>query len=302
MAGRYDLESLSKTNSELKAFLKPGNKGFTIDFADPHAVKALNKALLLHHYSLEFWDIPAGFLCPPIPGRLDYIHTLADVLAENNQGRVPAGKSIRGLDIGAGASLIYPILAHMEYGWNIVGSDVSKEALDNANLLVSRNQKLKKAIDIRHQGNSDNFFKGIIQAGEYYDFSLCNPPFYSSHEEALNASRRKWNNLQKKVRQEAVRNFGGQVSELVYPGGEKNFIKYMIRQSRPFSNNVLWFSTLVSDKSLIYSLKSTLAEVKVNRHMVRDVSHGNKKSRILFWTYLDPAQAGKWASMRWKKQ
>ena len=41
----------------------------------------LNRAILMHHYGVKSWDIPAGYLCPPIPGRADYIHSVADLLA-----------------------------------------------------------------------------------------------------------------------------------------------------------------------------------------------------------------------------
>ncbi|RTY85461.1 DUF890 domain-containing protein, partial [Staphylococcus aureus] len=79
---RYDFPQLIKTCPELAPFvrLNPYND-LSIDFSDPQAVKMLNKALLKHFYGIQYWDIPQDFLCPPIPGRADYIHYLADLLS-----------------------------------------------------------------------------------------------------------------------------------------------------------------------------------------------------------------------------
>ena len=124
--GRYNLEALSDTLPQLKEFLFVNQYGnLTLDFANPEAVKSLNQALLKHFYQVEFWDIPEGFLCPPIPGRADYIHFLADLLSQGKDGKSPIGNKIKVLDIGTGANLIYPILGNSIYGWSFVGSELN---------------------------------------------------------------------------------------------------------------------------------------------------------------------------------
>jgi 23S rRNA (adenine1618-N6)-methyltransferase len=60
----------------------------------------LNKAILKAFYKIEYWDIPLHYLCPPIPGRADYLHYTADLLAECNNGQIPRGKDIRILMLG----------------------------------------------------------------------------------------------------------------------------------------------------------------------------------------------------------
>ena len=93
----YDFGQLARDNPALAAFVRPNAYGSqSIDYADADAVKALNRALLKHAYGLEAWDIPAGFLCPPIPGRSDYLHYLADLLAESKGGKVPRGPTVAG--------------------------------------------------------------------------------------------------------------------------------------------------------------------------------------------------------------
>ena len=126
---RYDFPQLVHSYAELAAFVQRNKFGDeSIDFANPAAVKALNRALLLHFYGITNWDIPAGYLCPPIPGRADYLHYLADLLADGNGGVVPRGPAVRVLDVGMGANCIYPIIGHQEYGWQFVGTEIDPVA------------------------------------------------------------------------------------------------------------------------------------------------------------------------------
>ncbi len=134
---RYDFPNLISTCPDLKPFIAENKFGnLSLDFADPNAVKMLNKALLQHFYQLEKWDIPPGYLCPPIPGRADYIHYIADLLAESNGGNIPKGKKIRGLDIGVGANCIYPILGNRIYHWFFIGTDVDPVSIKDAKIMV----------------------------------------------------------------------------------------------------------------------------------------------------------------------
>ena len=85
--GRYDFEALTKSVPDLAAFVTLNPlKEQTIDFSNPEAVKALNRALLKTFYGVNRWDIPPGYLCPPVPGRADYIHYTADLLSSTNGG------------------------------------------------------------------------------------------------------------------------------------------------------------------------------------------------------------------------
>jgi 23S rRNA (adenine1618-N6)-methyltransferase len=149
---RYDLPALCQAHPELQGFITLNPVGEqTIDFANPLAVKALNKALLAHFYAVKHWDIPDGFLCPPVPGRADYIHHLADLLALDT-GTIPENASI--LDIGTGANLIYPLIGAHEYGWRFTGSEISAEAIASAQAIVNANPGLSRQIRLRRQKES----------------------------------------------------------------------------------------------------------------------------------------------------
>ncbi len=289
----YNFPALTNSNPSLLPFVFINEHGTkTIDFSDPEAVIELNKALLKHHYNIAYWNIPEGFLCPPVPGRADYIHYLADLLSESNNGILPPGKKIRVLDTGVGANAIYPLLGNAIYHWKFTGSDINQMAIQNANELIRKNH-LEDSINIKLQPNPDHIFKDIIKPDDQYDLTLCNPPFHSSSEEAKEGTIRKWKNL-KRGDQKANLNFGGQHAELWYHGGEQAFIYKMIRESKEFSKNVFWFTTLVSKKETLPSVYGALKKVEANDVRTINMSLGNKISRIVAWTFLSADQLGSW--------
>ena len=250
----------------------------TIDFAAPKAVLALNKAILKQAYGLAEWNIPEGYLCPPIPGRADYIHHIASILDEEGfKG------GIKGLDIGVGANCIYPLLGASIYKWQMIGCDINTEAVAAAQKNVSDNQQLSKTIKIRQQTDNSKLFTGIIQPGEYFQFTMCNPPFYASEKDAVTETKRKQKNLAYSAN--AKRNFGGQANELWCNGGEVLFLKRMIRESADFKKQVGVFTSLVSKGEHLPKLKKQLKKLGAVYYTV-DMKHGNKKSRILVWRFL----------------
>jgi 23S rRNA (adenine1618-N6)-methyltransferase len=196
---RYDFERLKQVCPELANYVKPtAHGGDSIDFANPKAVKWLNKALLKQYYSLEYWDVPSGYLCPPIPGRADYIHHIAELLGKTNNGKIPVGYKVKCMDIGVGASCIYPVIGNKEYGWSFIGSDIDKVALESARKIIEHNAFLKRNVELRFQENPNDIFHGVMERNEPIDIAICNPPFHSSSEEALKSSARKVSSLQNK--------------------------------------------------------------------------------------------------------
>jgi len=252
---RYDFEKLIKSCPELAQYVKLNiYNDQSIDFFNPEAVKMLNKALLMHFYDIKYWDIPQNYLCPPIPGRADYIHNIADLLYTCNNGKIPIGSKIKCLDIGVGANCIYPIIGNKEYAWSFIGSDIDTVSIDSANKIIELNPFLKGKIEIRLQKNPKDIFYGIIKKDELFDVTICNPPFHESLAEAQSGTIRKLNNLTKNNNNKAILNFGGQSNELWCKGGEKKFVQNMVRQSKQFANSCFWFSSLVSKELNLNSI------------------------------------------------
>lgn len=296
---RYDLNALMIATPELKQYVKPNEYGDdSINFSNSSAVRILNKALLSHYYGIKSWEFPADNLCPPIPGRADYIHYVADLLSEHNS-KIPKGDKITCLDIGVGAACIYPILGVTEYGWKFIATDIDPKTIDSARNIVDSNPTLRNKIEFRLQKNSKNIFYGIIAEGEKIDLTICNPPFHSSSEEAEKGARRKAKNLSGGKIKNPTLNFSGTNSELIYEGGEIKFIELMIKESRAFSKDCYWFSTLLSKESNLNKIEKLLENAKVNRSKMIPIATGNKSSRIIAWTYLSKAEQKDWREARW---
>lgn len=297
---RYKFSELITVCPELKTFvhLNKYNQE-TLDFSDPQAVKTLNKALLLFHYNLSFWEIPKNYLCPPIPGRADYLHHIADLLARSNHGTIPTGEKIKVLDIGTGSSCIFSLIGTKTYGWSFVGSDIDPIALASAEKIIANNKNLRHVIQLRKQNNPRNIFYGMFMKNELFDLTICNPPFHASAEESVAASARKVSNLKGKKVTKPVLNFGGQNNELWCDGGESRFLRDMIFQSKQFALSCFWFSSSVSKQASLKGVYDALKRVEAKDVVTIPMTQGNKTSRIVAWTFLSVEQQQAWAKGRW---
>ncbi|MFK7907970.1 MAG: 23S rRNA (adenine(1618)-N(6))-methyltransferase RlmF [Chitinophagales bacterium] len=299
---RYDFEKLVEKCPELEEYVYYNKfKDLSIDFFDPDSVKTLNKSLLKFYYGIEYWDIFPNYLCPPVPGRADYIHYIADLLGSSNNGTIPKGRRVQCLDIGVGANCIYPMVGYKEYGWSFIGCDIDATAIKSAKNIIKANPVLKGKIECRWQSDPNDIFYGVLDRSERIDVSICNPPFHSSSEEVRAGTIRKLRSLSKKSHNEPILNFGGQQRELWCEGGEKRFIKDMIFQSSHFSKSCLWFTTLVSKESNLETFHKALKKVKALEVRIIPMGQGNKKSRILAWTFLKEEQHAKWMARKWDK-
>jgi 23S rRNA (adenine1618-N6)-methyltransferase len=290
--GRYDFPRLIQGTPELgeHVILNPYGKE-SIDFADPAAVRVFNRALLKALYGIQFWDIPEGYLCPPVPGRADYVHGVADLLAEDHQGTPPTGAQVRVLDIGTGANCIYPLLGHLDYRWRFIGSDIDPVAVASAQTIAKANG-LGKAIELRLQAEPRHMLDGVVRPEERFALSLCNPPFHASAQEALSGSQRKWRNLGKAdpSRTLPILNFGGQQTELWCEGGELSFVSRLIDESLRYGRQIGWFTCLVSKVGNLAPLQARIARTGALATRVVAMGQGQKQSRFLAWTFQTPEQ------------
>lgn len=282
----YDFAALEKAFPALSEFvLTNEHKITTIDFGNAKAVKALNTSLLRTHYGIKYWVFSDKNLTPPVPSRANYIHYLADLIPANT-----TTKPTTILDIGTGASCIYPLLGHAIYDWNFVGTEIDAYALKSAKNIVDKNQ-LSTKIDIRLQNDKNNMFKSIVKTDERFYASMCNPPFYASQEEAKEANTQKIKGLGK---ESVARNFSGMHHELWYTGGEKAFLHNYLYQSSLIKTQCFWFTTLVSKKKNVKSMYASLEKLGAKEIKTIPMQQGNKISRIVAWTFLDKKEQKDW--------
>lgn len=311
--GRYDFAKLTQALPSLAPFVIKNPKGeASIDFSNANAVKMLNKALLAAYYQVQNWDIPAGYLCPPIPGRADYIHRLAELLEGETNGKFPHQK-VRALDIGVGANAIYPIIAICDYRWHYTGSDVDPKSIESAQRIADSNPVLQGQLELKLQAQSQHIFQGIIGPTDYFHVTTCNPPFHASAEEAALGTQRKLANLaanrlkqgvtakaasHKISSKKPILNFGGQNNELWCQGGEVAFLRRMANESEGFAHKVLWFSSLVSKKENVRALRKQLEKLGARSIRVVEMSQGQKVSRFVAWSFMDKQQREEWITQR----
>lgn len=284
---QYDLQKLVKEVPELNDYIKPNKYGEdSIQFSDPVAVKLLNKALLSNYYGIKYWDFPDTNLCPPIPGRADYIHYIADLLVET--------ENITCLDVGVGANCIYPVLGISEYDWDFIASDINADSIHSAKEIIKSNTNLKRKVKFRLQKDKNNIFKTVIKPKDKIDVTICNPPFHSSKKEAMRGSMRKVRNLTGKRSKKVKLNFAGMANELICEGGEKQFINNMIGESVKFAKKCLWFTTLVSKEENLKDIYKQLEEVKATEVKTVNMGTRNKISRIVVWSFLNEKEHEEW--------
>lgn len=280
----YDFAALLRRSPALRPFVRLNPAGTpTIDFADPAAVLALNRALLQLDYGVTHWATPTGYLCPPVPGRADYLHHLADLLAAG--AAIPRGRAIAVLDIGTGASCIYPIVGVAEYGWRFVGTEIDPAALEAARNNVARNPALADHVDIRRQNDPVAIFRGVTAPGERFAACVCNPPFHASAEEAAAGTQRKLRNLGRGKTARPVLNFGGRSHELWCAGGETAFVRRMIAESAERPDLCGWFTTLVAKRENLPAIERALRTARATEVRTIPMAHGQKQSRIVAWRF-----------------
>ncbi len=282
----YDFTKLCEKFPALKEYIFVNkHQTTTIDFANPKAVKALNTALLRTHYSINYWVFSDKNLTPPVPGRADYIHYLNDLLQTSS-----LTKKVTILDIGTGASCIYPILGNAIYNWKFIATDIEEYSLKSAQNIIDKN-KLSKEISLRLQKDKSLIFKGVINENERFQATMCNPPFFASQEEAKQANTSKQKGLGK---ESTLRNFSGIHNELWYKGGEKAFLHNYLYQSSLYKTQCFWFTTLVSKKENIKGMYASLEKLGATDIKTITMHQGNKISRIVAWTFLTEEQQKEW--------
>jgi 23S rRNA (adenine1618-N6)-methyltransferase len=284
----YDFDLLVKSYPKLEEFVFTNSFGnLTIDFAKSRAVKALNTALLKQHYGIDYWEFPDANLCPPIPGRVEYIHLLNALLKRSG-----VKENITVLDVGTGATCIYPLLGQAEYKWNFIASEIDIQAIKSAEKIIAKN-KLSQFITLRHQDNEQKILTGILKSNEKVTAAMCNPPFYKDEAEANENTLLKQKGLGKQT-DKVVRNFSGTAKELWYPGGEKAFVHNYLYQSSLLKTNCFWFTCLVSKTQHVLSMEASLKKLGATDFKILQMSLGNKISRVVAWSFLSEEEQQHW--------
>jgi 23S rRNA (adenine1618-N6)-methyltransferase len=176
-----------------------------------------------------------------------------------------------------------------------MASDIDPLSLDNVAKIINKNPVLESRLELRLQSEKNHIFKGIIAADDYFDVSVCNPPFYASLDEALKTSQkkrknlainRKKNSLNSMNQNESKSNFGGQKAELWCNGGEQQFLRMMIKESKMYAQQCRWFTSLISKSDNVKPALKLLRKLEAIDMKQIEMKQGNKITRILAWTFI----------------
>ncbi|KAM7413276.1 hypothetical protein PAMA_020589 [Pampus argenteus] len=244
-----------------------------VNFKEPEAVRALTCTLLKEDFGLTI-EIPLERLIPTVPLRLNYIHWVEDLIDGQKQPR-------RGIDIGTGASCIYPLLGATMNGWYFLATEVDDICFDAATKNVEQNN-LSDLIKVVKVPQKTLLMDALKEETEIvYDFCMCNPPFFANQLEAKGVNSRN----SRRPPPSSV-NTGG-VTEIMAEGGELEFVKRIIHDSLQLKKRLRWYSCMLGKKCSLTPLKEELRKQGVPKVTHTEFYQGRTMRWALAWSFYD---------------
>ncbi|GAA5989747.1 hypothetical protein JCM5350_000126 [Sporobolomyces pararoseus] len=303
-------EQLAADVPELAEHIVEGSSGqCTIDWKNDESVRCLTRALLKRDFDLLV-ELPRDRLCPTVPSRLEYCLWVLKLSLLTLQTPRKERSRVIGLDIGTGASCIYPLLLARtierlrlpqssqcfisernsgkkvdgRIDFHLLATEIDKDSLTIARSNIKNNKGCEGRIKVLQadEGATDligaNLLEQNLGEGEMIDFVMCNPPFYTSMEEIELSAR------QKELEPFAVCTAAN--NELITTGGEVEFVKRMIEESLRIGPTIVrWFTSLIGKYSSISPLVALLREHRISNyhlHLLRN--SGQTRRWILSWS------------------
>ncbi|KAL6050980.1 Methyltransferase-like protein 16 [Balamuthia mandrillaris] len=261
-----DFVELAKLYPSFKAHVHITSKGQpNIRWTDPEAVRELTCVLLRHDFQIAV-ELPLDQLCPAVPNRVNYIHWLSDLLKHSPD--VTSAPTITGIDIGTGASCIYPLLGVRLKGWRFVATEIDPISLDYARRNIAANQ-WEDLIELR-ESKSGHILQGIVKENESFAFCMCNPPFFSDQDHAP---------PNPKTACRATEN------ERLTTGGEFQFIKQMIQDSLRYRNRIRWYTSMLGRKVDVKLLEKELVASGIVNIRTTTFYQGKTARWGIAWTF-----------------
>ena len=213
-----------------------------IDWKDAEATLQLTRALLATRFGLDL-QLPRDRLCPALTSRVNYIHFIKALLGKIDDKTCSDDKVIWGIDIGTGASCIYPLLGAKMHGWHFVATEVDPVSVECAKRNVSING-LDELIEVRSRTpeESSSVVEHVARERVFH-FTMCNPPFFVSSKAV------------RKVEHMSVMHDGNPMRacmattlEACTDGGETEFVKRMVDESTRIPLQCHWWTSLLGCK------------------------------------------------------
>ncbi|KAH8114957.1 hypothetical protein DFH11DRAFT_1508325 [Phellopilus nigrolimitatus] len=279
---QIDFESLAESYAPLKPFLKKTAKeAVTIDFKEPDAQKRLTEALLARDFGLTL-NLPKGRLCPPVRStRLNYLLWVQDLLEETFRS-LPRSREVIGLDIGTGASAIYPLLGcRLDASWHFLGTEIDSASYASAFQNVEANN-LGTRIRVLKTAPSNPLLAPLFsEPDRRFAFTMCNPPFYGSATEVARSA-------ESKALEPSAVCTGAEV-EMITPGGEEAFVQRMVTESLEgtIGERCLWFTSMLGKLASVIAIVAALRAHKVDNYALAELVQGQTRRWVVAWSFTD---------------
>uniref|UniRef100_A0A672SR98 U6 small nuclear RNA (adenine-(43)-N(6))-methyltransferase n=1 Tax=Sinocyclocheilus grahami TaxID=75366 RepID=A0A672SR98_SINGR len=241
-----------------------------LNFKDPEAVRALTCILLKEDFGLTI-EIPLEWLIATVPLRLIYIHWVEDLTGGQ-------GNPQRGIDIGTGASCIYPLLGATMNGWFFLTTEVDDICFNYAKKNVEQNHLAEL---IKGRCPRRLLMDALKEESIVYDFCMCNPPFFANQLEAKGVNSRN----SRRPPSSSI-NTGG-VTEIMAEGGELEFVKRIIHDSLQLKKRLRWYSCMLGKKCSLAPLKDELQKQGVPKVTHTEFCQGRTMRWALAWSFYD---------------
>ncbi|KAI0297071.1 hypothetical protein B0F90DRAFT_1635139 [Multifurca ochricompacta] len=239
--------------------------------------RRLTQALLYRDFDIQL-NIPDDRLCPPVPNRLNYVLWLQDIVSHSSVSGPLS--SIRGIDIGTGASAIYPLIAcRLAPNWNFVATDIDDVSLASARSNIDSNGLSERIVLLRTDPTGPVMFPLIHDRTTSFNFSMCNPPFYASAEEATSLA------AAKEHAPNAV--CTGTEVEMITPGGEEAFVNKMVRESITLGERCQWYTSMLGKQSSLTALVTLLRSHSITNYAIAELIQGHTRRWVLAWSFAD---------------
>jgi len=129
--------------------------------------------MMLHDFGLNWLGVPPGYLLPSVIRSVNYLFVVRS-LVEATMGL--AAESVHGVDIGTGASAIFPILGcAMNPTWRFTATDVDVMALEWAQRNVD-SCGLRDCVSLLEAAPGAPSLRNAVTPD--VAFVMCNPPFF----------------------------------------------------------------------------------------------------------------------------
>ncbi|WVF70753.1 hypothetical protein IAT40_005547 [Kwoniella sp. CBS 6097] len=280
-----DFARLASRYPDFAPFVIISEEGYaSIDFQDAAALRALTRCLLKEDWDLDV-DLREDRLCPTLPNRLDYLLHVLDL--EPYLPSTSSSKSLRVLDIGTGASAVYPLLLYrLRPKACITATELDQVSYDHAQRVLTSNNIPSTSIDIRKSPSAEPIFFPLFdeerrsedgRQDPQWDLTICNPPFFGSEEEM-----REGQDLKTQIAHAAPT---AAHNELITPGGEVAFVSTMIEESIRLGDRCRWYTSLIGKYTSLQPLVELLRKHKIDNYMLKNIRQAKTTRWILGWSH-----------------